>query len=483
MSVASQQSSASDHLTHNEAVNEAVNSPAVSDDAISECAPGGLDVSSPSTHSPSDTAATGSHFSNAPAQQPHHVSASNAPAVPPAQPASPAVRKLTYSDFKEGDLLGTGSYSTVRLCTRDGKDYAMKIMEKKLILKEKKEKFAKMERDILNLLAHPNIVGMHWCFQDDHSLFFVLDYCSGGELLHQLRELGSFSLEYGAFVLAEIVSALSHIHGHGVIHRDLKPENILLNSAGRIKVSDFGTACFANDEVLRKTFVGTAQYVSPEMLNNQDTCLASDLWALGCIVYQIFSGKLLFNGDSEYLTFQLITTEPVVLSVPSFFPPVAEKLVRDLVKTIPGERLGVLADGTIDYGVIRSQPLFASIDWDNLHKSAPPTPAPLVPRDTIHPPVSVSLDGSADDAAHLSLNPADEDKIASDTQRFFRFLLPGERVMFHSVFKKKLVWGLFFEKDRALVLTDTPRLLYTDPVSNVFKGCFLCAFHRKKNHG
>jgi serine/threonine protein kinase len=55
-----------------------------------------------------------------------------------------------------------------------------------LILKEKKEKFAKMERDILNLLSHHNIVGMSWCFQDEHSLFFVLDYCSGGELFQQV---------------------------------------------------------------------------------------------------------------------------------------------------------------------------------------------------------------------------------------------------------------------------------------------------------
>jgi tRNA A-37 threonylcarbamoyl transferase component Bud32 len=186
--------------------------------------------------------------------------------TPPSEQLSPpAPRKLGLSDFVEGKLLGTGSYSTVRLCSRDGKQYAMKVMEKRLILKEKKEKFAKTERDILNLLSHPNIVGMHWCFQDEYSLFFVLDYCSGGELYQQLRELGTLSLQYGAFVLAEIVSALSHIHGHGVIHRDLKPENILFNSAGRIKISDFGTACHASDEALRKTFAGTAQYCLPPL--------------------------------------------------------------------------------------------------------------------------------------------------------------------------------------------------------------------------
>jgi 3-phosphoinositide dependent protein kinase-1 len=382
--------------------------------------------------------------------------------------APPVARKLVYSDFQEGRVLGTGSYSTVRLCTRDGKEYAMKIMEKKLILKEKKEKFAKMERDILNLLSHPNVVGMHWCFQDEYSLFFVLDYCSGGELFQLLRELGSLSLECGTFVLAEIVCALSHIHGHGVIHRDLKPENILLSSEGRIKVSDFGAACFANDDSLRKTFCGTAQYVSPEMLNEQNTCLGSDLWALGCIVYQIFSGKLLFNGDSEYLTFQLIVADPLVLSFPSFFPPLAETLVRDLVKADPRERLGVRPDGSIDYGIIRSHPFFSSIDWENLHTTSPPPMAPLVARDVIHPPSPSKTDSN--DCVDASRSQVEEDFIETSSQRYIRFLLPGERVMFHSNFKKKLFWGLFFERDRTLVLTDTPRLIYLDPVTNVFKG-------------
>jgi 3-phosphoinositide dependent protein kinase-1 len=393
----------------------------------------------------------------------------SAPASSAELSAPPAPRKLGLKDFVEGKILGTGSYSTVRLCTFDAKEYAMKVMEKKLILKEKKEKFAKMERDILNLLSHPNIVGMHWCFQDEFSLFFVLDYCSGGELYQQLRELGSLSLQYGTFVLAEIVSALSHIHGHGVIHRDLKPENILFDNAGRIKISDFGTACLAHDEALRKTFAGTAQYVSPEMLNQQDACLASDLWALGCIVYQIFSGKLLFNGDSEFLTFQLIVAEPLVFSFPDFFPPLAEQLVRDLVKPMPTQRLGVREDGTVDYDIIRSHPFFASVDWANLHKTSPPPPAFLVARDLIHPPVA--SDVSADDGGPFVVNQAEEDRIDENSQRFLRFLLQGERVMFYSNFKKKLVWGLFLERDRTLVLTDTPRLLYIDPAKNVCKGC------------
>jgi 3-phosphoinositide dependent protein kinase-1 len=385
-----------------------------------------------------------------------------------AQPTSSVSRKLGYSDFVEGKLLGTGSYSTVRLCTRDGKEYAMKVMEKRLILKEKKEKFAKMERDILNLLSHPNIVGMHWCFQDEYSLFFVLDYCSGGELYQQLRELGTLSLEYGTFVLAEIVCALSQIHGHGIIHRDMKPENILLDSAGRIKISDFGTACFASDKALRSTFAGTAQYVSPEMLNHQDTCLASDLWALGCIVYQFFSGKLLFNGDSEYLTFQLVTADPVVFSFPPFFPPLAEKLCRDLVVIEPSRRLGVRSDGSVDYDIIRAHPFFASIDWVNLHNMSPPRPAPLVSRDIIHPPITSESAPCAD--THDYISQAEEEIMDANSQRFIRFLHSGERVVFWSLFKKKLLWGLFYERDRALVLTDTPRLIYIDPVTNVFKG-------------
>jgi len=146
--------------------------------------------------------------------------------------------------------------------------------------------------------------------------------------------------------------------------------------------------------------------------------------------------------------------------------------VRALVVADPSQRLGVRSDGSIDYTIVRSHPFFASINWDNLHNTPPPPPAPHVSRDIIHPPPPPSDASSIPDGgvADASLSQADEERIQSDSQRYMRYLSQGERVMFCGKFKKKLLWGLFFERDRDLVLTDTPRLLYIDPATNVFKG-------------
>ncbi len=146
--------------------------------------------------------------------------------------------------------------------------------------------------------------------------------------------------------------------------------------------------------------------------------------------------------------------------------------MRALVVADPSKRLGVRADGSIDYNIIRAHPFFASIDWSNLHKISPPPPAPLVPREVIHPPPppDASSNPNGEGGEEAPLSQLEEEKIQSDSQRYMRFLSQGERVMFCGKFRKKLLWGIFFERVRELVLTDTPRLLYIDPVTNVFKG-------------
>lgn len=110
-----------------------------------------------------------------------------------------------------------------------------------------------------------------------------------------------------------------------IIHRDLKPENMLVSEAGHIKLTDFGTARIikSGEEGNRtKSFVGTAEYCSPELLENLGTCQSSDLWALGCTLFQFLAGKVPFRGGSEYLTFQQILA--LDYAFPDDFPEVAK---------------------------------------------------------------------------------------------------------------------------------------------------------------
>lgn len=122
-------------------------------------------------------------------------------------------------------------------------------------------------------------------------------------MLQCIAKVGSFDLPCTIFYSAELVLALEVLNRKGIIHRDLKPENILLDDKMHILITDFGSAKIVNEieegkegeenveRRRRNSFVGTAQYVSPELLTDKPASYASDLWALGCIIYQMITGK------------------------------------------------------------------------------------------------------------------------------------------------------------------------------------------------
>lgn len=165
----------------------------------------------------------------------------------------------------------------------------------------------KREKEVLNLLSDSVafFVRLYCTFQDRERLYFVLTYAKNGEMLQYINKVGSFDLPCTIFYSAELVLALEVLNHKGIIHRDLKPENILLDEKMHILITDFGSAKIVSDntenesteseerEKRRKnSFVGTAQYVSPELLQDLPASCSSDLWALGCIIFQMIAGML-----------------------------------------------------------------------------------------------------------------------------------------------------------------------------------------------
>ncbi|KAI4729438.1 Pkinase-domain-containing protein [Aureobasidium sp. EXF-10728] len=292
------------------------------------------------------------------------------------RPVSKLVKK-GVNDFHFGRTLGEGSYSTVLAATdrQVHREYAVKVLDKRHIIKEKKVKYVNIEKDALNRLTeHPGIVRLYYTFQDERSLYFVLDLANGGELLGHLKKMGTFDEDCTRFYGAQILDSIAYMHSKGIIHRDLKPENVLLDEQMHTKITDFGTAkildikspgASGNDgpgsgdpmdgaeQERAVSFVGTAEYVSPELLTDKNACKASDLWAFGCIMYQLLAGRPPFKAGNEYQTFQKIVA--LDYHFPDGFPGVARDLIERLLVLDPSKRL------PIEH--IKSHPFFDGIQW------------------------------------------------------------------------------------------------------------------------
>lgn len=204
--------------------------------------------------------------------------------APPARTPSSSVRidasKLQPSDFYFGRCLGEGAYARVvhAKFKQNDHEFAIKIMEKRHIKKENKIKYVMMEKSILSKLNSPLVIRLFYTFQDQSYLYMCMEIAHGGELLAMIDKFKeenekkgienvACSLNMARFYTAEIVEAICYLHDSAIVHRDIKPENILVTSNGHIKITDFGTALLSTttDETSRNSFVGTAEYVSPEV--------------------------------------------------------------------------------------------------------------------------------------------------------------------------------------------------------------------------
>ena len=284
--------------------------------------------------------------------------------------------KVSYNDYKPLKLLGRGSFGEVLLVRlkATNKIYAMKILEKKLLKLKKQQGHTKTERDLMVRINCPFIVNIKTAFQDETNLYLVSEFMQGGDMFFHLHDGGIiiFNLEKTKFYIIELILALEFLHKNNMVYRDLKPENILLDDKGHIKLTDFGLSKILEEENDKAyTICGTPQYLAPEILLRQGYDKMIDWWSLGCIMYEMLTGRLPFAIKRGCKMSMKIYEKKVLF--PSNINSNAKDLIEKLLIVNPKERLGI--DGSES---IKSHPFFEGVDW-NLAYEKKLTP-PFIPK-------------------------------------------------------------------------------------------------------
>nr|XP_048703632.1 serine/threonine-protein kinase Nek1 isoform X3 [Caretta caretta] len=222
--------------------------------------------------------------------------------------------------------IGEGSFGKAILvkAKENSRQYVVKeINISKMSNKEREE--SRREVAVLANMKHPNIVLYRESFEENGSLYIVMDYCEGGDLFRRINAQKGilFSEDQIMDWFVQICLALKHVHDRKILHRDIKSQNIFLTKDGTIQLGDFGIARVLNSTVeLARTCIGTPYYLSPEICRNKPYNNKSDIWALGCVLYEMCTLKHAFEaGNMKNLVLKIISGS---------FPPVSLHYSYDL---------------------------------------------------------------------------------------------------------------------------------------------------------
>ncbi|KAL4445496.1 hypothetical protein ABPG74_004570 [Tetrahymena malaccensis] len=285
-------------------------------------------------------------------------------------------QKISIEDFNLVKVIGKGSYAKVVLVKKkeDGRVYAIKILKKSYIEQKKQVEHIKTERNILVDADHPFIIKLHYSFQNERKLFFVLDYCQGGELFNLLCKYKRFNEQDTKFYCAQIVLALEYLHEKDIIYRDLKPENVLIDRQGYLKITDFGLSKRNSKDQKNQSICGTPEYLAPEVLAKVGHGKPVDWWTLGCLMYELLTGFPPFYTEDRKSLFEQIKNCPYPnLPKEIVISRECQDIISRLLQKDPNQRLGV--HGAQE---VKQHPFFRDINWQGIIRKE--VKAPLVPK-------------------------------------------------------------------------------------------------------
>lgn len=307
-------------------------------------------------------------------------------------------KKVGPQDFERIKLIGQGDVGKVYLVRlRDTTQlFAMKVLSKKEMIERNKLKRCLTEREILATVDYPFIVTLYYCFQSPDHLFLVMDYCAGGEFFRMLKSQPERRIpeDWVRFYAAEVLLALEYLHQCGFIYRDLKPENILLHDSGHIMLTDFdlskqasvtapvvkhsfmsglfgGGSSRGAGQIMIDTnsFVGTEEYIAPEVIKGSGQSSAVDWWTFGILVYEMAYGCTPFKGDTQHATFSNIcATDKVNIPDKPELSNAFKKMIRALLARDPAKRMGSKSGAA----ELKKSEFLQDVKWQSIRQQQPP---------------------------------------------------------------------------------------------------------------
>ncbi|XP_017773081.1 PREDICTED: cGMP-dependent protein kinase 1-like [Nicrophorus vespilloides] len=277
---------------------------------------------------------------------------------------------LELSHLKRVVTIGKGAFGRVELVQHKRQSnlvFALKYLVKDNVVKKKMEKLAIMEKQIHMSCENDFIVKMYKTYQDRKYLYFLMESCLGGDLWYwrTSQEHGYFTEKTGMFLAACILEALAYLHQRNIVYLDLKPENVLIDANGYAKLTDFGNAMHITKSKKCYLFMGTPEYVSPEVIFQRGYDEGADYWAYGVLIYELLVGRSPFaSADPTYeKTYNKIIKGIDAVNFPPKISERAVNIIKELCKTNKSQRLGCLLHGAND---IREHKWFTKFNWEKL---------------------------------------------------------------------------------------------------------------------
>ena len=259
---------------------------------------------------------------------------------------------LTEGRFLPGRLLA-GRYRIIALLGRGGmgevyraddltlgQPVALKFLPEEATRDEDVLERFRNEVRIARRISHPNVCRVYDVGEVDGHTFFTMEYVDGEDLASLLRRIGRLPADKALEIARQLCAGLAAAHAKGVLHRDLKPANIMLDGRGQVVVTDFGLAGLADQIAGSDVRSGTPAYMSPEQLEGKEVSVRSDIYALGLVLYEIFTGKRAFSSESlaEVVRSRIESTPSKPSSLVKDLDPAVERVILRCLEPSPASR-------------------------------------------------------------------------------------------------------------------------------------------------